>query len=205
LAAAYLKYANRLGLSAELLDSFDGHIALKMSGRGVWRAFCHESGKHVVQRVPPTERSGRRQTSVVAVSILPIFEQKASPLPDADIEIMPFSSGGPGGQHRNRKKKAIRMRHKPTGIQSIVATKDRQYNLKEARKILTARVNMRKLESHRKDYDESRKQQWGGGGRTGKIRTYNFIESRVTDHRTGRKTRAIDLVMRGQIDLILPA
>jgi peptide chain release factor 1 len=202
LAAAYLKYANSLGFKSEILESSDGHMLLEFCGEGVWSAFKNESGKHVVQRIPPTESKGRRQTSVISVAVLSIPDKINIVLKDEDLEIKTQGGHGCGGQHQNATDSAVRMIHKPTGLKVFINGRKQIQNRKKARKILTARVNDHYVDIQQSAYGSERQQQMSGGTRSGKIRTYNFLKSCVTDHRLNRKTRHIDGVMRGKFDLL---
>ncbi len=113
---AYTKYATSLGFKTELLDAEDGHVLAKIVGKNVFRAFQHETGSHVCQRVPETERRGRRHTSLIAVAVLPIRATHVRPLDMKQVEIITQRKGGPGGQHRNKTDSAVRAKHVPTGI-----------------------------------------------------------------------------------------
>jgi peptide chain release factor 1 len=205
LASAYTRYASSLGIHSETLTSEVGHQILKFTGKGVWNAFKHESGKHVVQRVPPTERNGRRQTSIISVAVLPLPpENQAEQLRDQDLEVITQTGKQKaGGQNTNKVASAVRMKHVPTGMCVFINGRDQGQNKKAARRILTARVNEAKRQMELNAYSKDRKQQLGGGGRGDKVRTYNFIESRVTDHRLDTKTRNIKEVMKGDFGLIL--
>jgi peptide chain release factor 1 len=205
LASAYLKYAANLGIKAETLTSEAGHTIIKFVGNGVWNAFKNESGKHCVQRVPPSERSGRRHTSMISVAVLPLPpENQVEPLREQDLEIITQTGKQKaGGQNANKVASAVRMKHKPTGMCVFINGRDQGQNKKEALRILTARVNEDKRQKDLNAYHKDRKNQLGGGGRGEKIRTYNFIESRVTDHRLDTKTRNIKEVMKGNFRLIL--
>lgn len=175
----------------------------KIVGRGVGRAFQHESGKHCVQRIPPTETKGRKQTSIVSVAILPIPKRVEIEIPDAELKIEPVNLGGPGGQHRNKTLSDCRMTHMPTGIQVCIRGRDYSANEREARKILFAKVAEKVKKEEQAKYDSNRQAQMDGGGRSNKVRTYNFMESRVVDHKLGTKTTNVKAVMKGQFDLIL--
>lgn len=205
LAFAYVKYGAALGFRVETLTSDDGHSILKFIGKGVWQAFQHESGKHCVQRVPPTERGGRRQTSMISVAVLPLPpENVVESLREQDLEITcQTGKQKAGGQNVNKVASAVRMKHKPTGISVFINGRDQGQNKKEALRILTARVNQMKRDKELNAYYNDRKQKLGNGGRGDKCRTYNFIESRVVDHRLGRKTYNIKEVMKGNFKLIL--
>jgi peptide chain release factor 1 len=203
LFAAYVKYALALGLKVELLDSDLGHVTARIAGDGVKEAFAKEAGKHCVQRVPPTEHKGRKQTSYVNVGVLPIRPAKEyQPLRPEDLETTCMIGTGPGGQHRQKTASCVRIIHLPTRISAVIDGRDQHTNRRIALEVLTARVNEARLAGENADYGKLRKAQLGDGGRGEKIRTYNFIKSRATDHRTGKKTSNIDAVMRGRFDLL---
>lgn len=203
LFSAYLKYARNLNFKAELLLSADGHMVAKLKGNGVGRAFQYESGKHCVQRIPPTESKGRKQTSMVSVAILPIPKKIDIVIPDSDLNIEPVNLGGPGGQHRNKTLSDCRMTHIPTGTQVCIGGRDFHSNVREARQIICAKVAEKVRQEEHAKYSENRQSQMDGGGRGNKIRTYNFMEGRVVDHRLGTKTGNVKGVMKGQFELIL--
>jgi peptide chain release factor 1 len=170
----------------------------QICGPHAGRAFRHEPGKHVVQRVPPTESNGRRQTSVVSVGVLPIPPDNAvQALPEEELEITTTKGTGPGGQHKNKTESAVRIVHKPTKISVLIDGRDQHSNKREARRILTARVNEARNMAVNAEYAAFKRKQMGDGGRGDKIRTYNFIDSRVVDHRLGTKTGNIKGVMKG--------
>lgn len=203
LASVYLKYAAKKSLKAEILSSEDGSCTLQFGGRGVWETFKNESGKHAVQRISATERGGRRHTSMISVAILPIFSLSLRPLDPADVVVTFASGSGPGGQARNTGNAACRMRHTPTGHIVFIDSRDASQNKRLALEILTARVHADASEAAAKEHNAQRAVQVGGGGRGDKVRTYNFLENRVTDHRLGKKTNQIKDVMKGNLDLIL--
>lgn len=204
LASAYVRYARSLGLAVSILASRDGHVRLLVSGAGSWEAFRHEPGKHACQRIPETESHGRRHTSLVSVAVMPFACDAIEPLDDEDIETVTQHGHGPGGQHQNKTDSAVRMRHIPTGITVFINGRSQHANRREARRVLEARVAARARELAEGERSEERRAQMGGGTRGDKVRTYNFIGSRVVDHRSGRKTGQIERVMKGELGLVLP-
>lgn len=163
--------------------------------------FYREVGKHVVQRIPPTERNGRRQTSVITVAITFPFQEIIEPLNLQEVEITPTRGSGPGGQHRNKVESAIRAVHIPTGISVFIDGRNQHHNKKEALEILAKRVSELKANEQSLKYTMNKRQQVGDGGRSDKVRTYNFLESRVTDHKLGIKTAQIDKIMKGGFEI----
>lgn len=205
LFAAYARYAERQGLTCELLGTSPGQITARISGEHAWDCFRHEPGKHCVQRCPDTDRSGRRHTSIVTVAILPLLpEQVNHPLPEAELLIKTQGGSGPGGQHQNKTESAVRMTHIPTGLQVFINGRDQHRNRREALKILTGRVNELARDQLQAEYHQDRRSQRQGGGRGEKVRTYNFIEGRVVDHRLNTRTAQIKQVMKGEFELLWP-
>jgi peptide chain release factor 1 len=203
LAEVYVRYGTGLGLAAEALSEADGHVVLRFAGAGAAHAFRHEPGKHCVQRVPPTEARGRRHTSMVSVAVLPVLPVRAEDqLAEKDLEIKTQCGHGPGGQHQNKTASAVRMKHKPTGLEVFINGRDQHANRREALKVLTARVLAYHREREQAVLQAARKQQFGNGGRGNKVRTYNLIDHYVADHRLDVKTHNVKEVMRGRLDLL---
>lgn len=200
---AYRKYAESLHFKIERIHEGDGQIIAKVCGKNVWKAFQHEIGKHCCQRVPETETKGRRHTSLISVGILPIKEDVWEPLKESELEVTAQTGKqGAGGQNVNKVASAIRMKHIPTGLCVFINGRDQGSNRREALKILTARVNDLRQSQLDKSYADFRRQQLGDGRRGSKIRTFNFIDSRVTDHQLGVKTSKIKEVMKGDFKIL---
>jgi len=177
---------------------------LKVTGKGAGNAFQHESGQHVVQRIPPTEHNGRKQTSVVCVAVLPLPpEHSIKSLSSNEIDITTTKGSGPGGMNKNKVESAVRAKHKATGLEVFIDGRDQFKNKCFAIRILTVKVNELYNSKKQADYNAHRKETLGNGGRGTKIRTYNFLESRVVDHRLGTKTKNIKGIMKGDLSLIL--
>lgn len=198
----YVRYAHIKGFKTEILYAEYGKASLAIEGQNANQAFENESGKHVVQRCPPTENKGRRHTSMICVAVLPLIAEATYNLQDTDIVIETKRGSGPGGQHKNKTESCVKMRHIPTGITATIDSRDQQANKKEARKLLESRVRLLYKDNEHAEFSDNKRRQMDGGGRGNKIRTYNFIESRVTDHRLGTKTGKIDKVMKGQLELL---
>jgi peptide chain release factor 1 len=203
LFTAYVKYAVNNHLVVEILNDESGHIVAKISGTDAGKIFKNETGKHIIQRVPPTESKGRRQTSVVAVAIMPLPpDNTMKQIPLHELEITTQCGHGPGGQHQNKTASAVRMKHIPTGIQVFINGRDQHANKRDATRIITAKVNDYVQNKEQSVYSKMRKELMDGN-RGNKIRTYNLIDSRVTDHRTNKKISNVDAVLKkGQFELL---
>ena len=184
-----------------MLHSDYGHIVAKFSGKDVGKAFQNEPGKHVCQRIPRTESNGRKHTSTISVAVLPIKDESVEPIAESELKVEAVNLGGPGGQHQNRTLSGCRITHVPTGTKVTINSRDYHSNEREARKILAARVHEMEKEAVDADYAAYRKEQMQGGHRSGKLRTYNFLEGRVVDHRLGSKSGNVKgIVEKGQFD-----
>jgi peptide chain release factor 1 len=192
-----------MGLEADLLHSVFGHKIVQISGPNAIKAFENETGKHIVQRIPPTETKGRKQTSVISVAVLSLPPEKnEKPLNMSDVEITCAMGQGPGGQHRQKTASRVTARHKPSGLSVVIDGRDQSRNRKDAIRILTARVNEQEIEKKEAEYGAVRKAHLGNGSRGEKRRTYNFLESRISDHILGTKTSNIKEVMKGNFGLL---
>ena len=212
LFSMYSKYAERQGWSIEVIDKnmteVGGfkEIALTINGKNVWSKLKYESGAHRVQRVPVTESAGRVHTSTATVVVMPEEEDVEIDLDTKDIRVDVYRSSGAGGQHINKTSSAVRMTHLPTGI--VVAMQDQrsqQQNREKAMKILKARVYDYYKSQEQSEYDENRKSAVGTGDRSERIRTYNYPQNRVTDHRIGLSLNKLDRIMNGELDDVIDA
>lgn len=210
LAAMYEKYATSRGYMFSAVsiseNNIDGYkeASFQIRGKCVYDVFRFETGVHRVQRVPATEKSGRIHTSTASVAILPIRKKKTIELDPNDIQMEFSRSGGAGGQNVNKVESAVRMVHIPTGIE-VRCTEERnqQRNRERALEILTAKVEQEQQEKEAKEYASMRKLQIGTGDRSEKIRTYNILQDRVTDHRIKKSWSDIEGVFAGNIGPIV--
>jgi peptide chain release factor 1 len=210
LARLYQRYAEATGLKIEQLEASPNElggmreIIFKASGQGVFRKLRYESGVHRVQRVPATEAQGRIHTSTATVAVLPEAEEVDFELKADDLRIEVCRAGGPGGQGVNTTDSAVQVMHIPSGM--IVRCQDgrsQQKNKEKALQILRSRLLERKQREEAEKYAAQRKSQVGTGGREEKIRTYNFPQNRVTDHRIGLTLYNLDRFMEGEIGEML--
>ena len=208
----YRAFAARKGWRLEVLGSSPSDlggfndVTFRVAGDAAWSHLHHEGGPHRVQRVPVTESQGRIHTSSATVSVLPEADEVEVAIDPADLEVATFRATGPGGQSVNTTDSAVRVTHKPTGL--VVSMQDEKSQLQNKAKALTVlRARLLQLEQDRRSAELSaeRKGQIGGGGRSEKIRTYNFKENRVTDHRIGLTLHKLDRVLGGELDEIVDA
>jgi len=203
----YSRFAERSRWKVEVLSVNENdlggikEISFMITGRGAYSRLKYESGVHRVQRIPTTESSGRIHTSTVTVAVLPEAEEVDVHLDMNDVRVDVFRSGGNGGQSVNTTDSAVRVTHGPTGI--VVSCQDEKSQLKnkeKALKILRARIYEKELEQRHKEESAARKMQVGTGDRSEKIRTYNFPQSRVTDHRVNKTVHRLEQFLDGDIE-----
>lgn len=208
----YSRYAETQGWKIEVMDAnatgMGGYkeIVFMINGQGAFSKFKYENGAHRVQRVPETESSGRIHTSTATVACLPEVEEVDVEIHEKDIRVDTFASSGAGGQSVNTTMSAVRMTHLPTGV--VVSMQDERSQIKnreKAMKILRARVADKYLQEAQSEYDSVRKSAVGTGDRSERIRTYNYPQNRVTDHRIGLTIQKLDQIMEGKLDEIIDA
>lgn len=212
LAQMYERYAENTNWSTKILDesksAVDGYkeASIEIKGKDVYKKLRYETGVHRVQRVPGTEKNGRIHTSTASVAVLPIRKKVSFVINPTDLEMEYSRSGGAGGQNVNKVETAVRLIHKPTGI-DVRSTSERSQlaNREKAMMILTARLQQMKEEEEAKKYADTRKNQIGTADRSEKIRTYNFPQDRVTDHRIKQSWSNIPSIMLGNIGKIIEA
>ncbi len=209
---AYSRYAERKGWRTELVSSTPTDIGgfkeviFVVEGEGAYSRLKYESGVHRVQRVPETEAGGRIHTSTATVAVLPEAEEVEIEIDPEDIQIDVFCAGGPGGQHVNKTESAVRITHLPTGIVATCQDEKSQHkNREKAMRVLRARVLARAEEEQREELAQQRRAQVGTGDRSERIRTYNFPQTRVTDHRIGLTLHRLEEVLDGDLDEIIDA
>lgn len=203
----YSRYAQSCGLALEVMNSNPTgrggfkEVIFGISGEGAYRRFRFESGIHRVQRVPKTEASGRIHTSAVTVAVLPEAEEVDIDLEPSELRIETFRASGPGGQHVNKTDSAVRIIHIPSGlVVSCQDEKSQHKNKAKALRILRSRLLELRRQEQEKEIQTQRRQQVGTGDRSGKIRTYNFPDRRVTDHRIGLTLHNLDDILDGHLE-----
>lgn len=201
----YVKYAERKRWKVEVLSSSEGtaggfkEIVAEVTGRGVFARLKFESGVHRVQRVPTTETQGRIHTSAATVAVLPIAEESDFEINEADLKIDTYRSSGAGGQHVNKTESAIRITHLPTGVVVAMQEERSQHrNRTKAMALLRSRILDAKNQQLDADRAQERRSQVGSGDRSQRIRTYNFPQGRVTDHRINLTLYSLDRIMEGE-------
>jgi peptide chain release factor 1 len=195
------KYADRLGFKTDPMDIGDGKYTFEVKGDGAFSVFKFEGGTHRVQRVPATESQGRIHTSTATVAVLPEAEDVDVQIDPNDLEIDVYRSSGPGGQSVNTTDSAVRITHKPSGIVvSMQDEKSQLQNREKAMRVLRARLYERAVAEQQAELAADRRSQVGTGDRAEKIRTYNYGERRVTDHRIKLTAHNLDAVLEGELD-----
>ena len=206
----YLRYAERRGWKAEIMDANDTGIggikeaSVLIKGKGAYSRMKYESGTHRVQRVPETESSGRIHTSAATVAVLPEVDDVEVEINPNDVRVDVYRSSGNGGQCVNTTDSAVRLTHIPTGL--VVTCQDEKSQIKnkdKAFKVLRSRLYDMKLQEQNAEISAERKSQVGSGDRSERIRTYNFPQGRVTDHRIGMTIYKLDSFLDGEIDEIV--
>src|SRR5436305_1170202 len=201
------RYAERQGFKTEELGASQNEgggykeVTFAVKGDGAYRTFKWEGGTHRVQRVPETESQGRIHTSTATVAVMPEAEEVEVNIDPNDLKIDVYRSTGPGGQSVNTTDSAVRITHLPTGV--VVAMQDEKSQLQnkdKAMRVLRARLYERQLEERRAELDATRRSQIGTGERAEKIRTYNFPENRLTDHRIKLTVHQLDRILQGELD-----
>lgn len=208
----YSKYALSEGWKEKILDSRESslgglrEIIFELKGENVFSKMEKEAGVHRVQRIPKTERSGRIHTSTVTVAVLLKPEEKEIKINPQDLKLEFYKASGPGGQYVNKRMTAVRVTHLPTGlIVSCQTERSQQQNKENALSILRAKLYQKKKEEELEKLAKERKSQIGFGKRAEKIRTYNFPQNRVTDHRIKKSWQNLEEIMEGKLEPIIRA
>jgi len=206
----YTRFAEKQGWKTKLLDAsstpLKGYkeIIFELSDSDVYSKLKQESGVHRVQRIPETEKSGRIHTSTATVAVLPQIKKEEIKINPKDLRIDTFRASGPGGQYVNRRESAVRITHIPTGI-TVASQQERTQaaNKETAMKILRSKLYAKKIEEEEKQKGTMRRRQIGTGERSEKIRTYNFPQNRVTDHRIKKSWHNLEAILDGDLEPII--
>ena len=207
----YSKYAEANGFKTEIVEASESdhggykEVSFSVSGTGAYSKLKFENGAHRVQRVPETESGGRIHTSTATVAVLPEAEDVEIEIRNEDLKIDTYRSSGAGGQHVNTTDSAVRITHLPTGVIATSSEKSQIQNREKAMKVLKARLYDMKLQEEQQKYASQRKSAVGTGDRSERIRTYNYTQSRVTDHRIGLTLQKLNQIMEGNLDEIVEA
>lgn len=207
----YIKYAEANRFKTEIVEATESdhggykEISFSVSGDGAYSKLKFENGAHRVQRVPETESGGRIHTSTATVAVLPEVEDVEIEIRNEDLKIDTYRSSGAGGQHVNTTDSAVRITHLPTGVIATSSEKSQIQNREKAMKVLKARLYDMKIQEEQQKYAAQRKSAVGTGDRSERIRTYNYPQSRVTDHRIGLTLQKLDQIMEGKLDEIIDA
>ena len=207
----YSKFAETNGFKIEIVEASESdhggykEISFSVSGTGAYSKLKFENGAHRVQRVPETESGGRIHTSTATVAVLPEAEDVEIEIRNEDLKIDTYRSSGAGGQHVNTTDSAVRITHLPTGVIATSSEKSQIQNREKAMKVLKARLYDMKLQEEQQKYATQRKSAVGTGDRSERIRTYNYPQSRVTDHRIGLTLQKLGQIMEGHLEEIIDA
>ncbi|EGQ3298542.1 peptide chain release factor 1 [Staphylococcus pseudintermedius] len=207
----YSKFAESHRFKLEIVEATESdhggykEISFSVSGDGAYSKLKYENGAHRVQRVPETESGGRIHTSTATVAVLPEVEDVEIEIRNEDLKIDTYRSSGAGGQHVNTTDSAVRITHIPTGVIATSSEKSQIQNREKAMKVLKARLYDMKLQEEQQKYAAQRKSAVGTGDRSERIRTYNYPQSRVTDHRIALTLQKLDQIMEGKLDEIVDA